>query len=161
MSKAIKIGAIIIALNLSTSLVYAEDLLTGDVRTACEVVLCLSSPKGKSIAECQPPLRKYYSISARKWKDTVRKRKNFLKLCPSVNNSLADNISNLKDCHSGFSFFRKRCERQNKNLQNSIDKILNNKQNNNLQIYKENPTNNLNELLKNIENTNYSNTYIF
>ena len=34
------------------------DMLNGDARTASEVILCLSSAKGKGIADSQAPLRK-------------------------------------------------------------------------------------------------------
>ena len=60
----------------------AEELamLTGDVRLSCEAILCLSSSEKPS--ECQPSLNRYFSIKAKKLKDTIKKRKNFLKLCP-------------------------------------------------------------------------------
>ncbi len=54
---------------------------SGDKRTACEAVLCLSS--GERPDECDAPLKKFFSIKAKKpWK-TIKKRKKFLKLCPS------------------------------------------------------------------------------
>lgn len=62
--------------------------LTGDTRTACEVILCLSSAQGKGIKECQAPLRKYFSITAsgKNWKaKQLKKRRQFLDLCPSAN----------------------------------------------------------------------------
>ena len=78
-------------------------LLTGDERTACEVILCLSS--GTRPSECNPPIRKFLSIKARKWHQTVTKRKNFLKLCPNENNDSSINSaiegianSNPVDC---------------------------------------------------------------
>lgn len=61
------------------------EMLTGDTRTACEVILCLSSAQGKGIAECQAPLRKYFSIKAKKWHKTLEKRRAFLDLCPAAN----------------------------------------------------------------------------
>ncbi|MEI2587431.1 TrbM/KikA/MpfK family conjugal transfer protein, partial [Acinetobacter baumannii] len=61
------------------------DVLTGDTRTACEVILCLSSAQGKGIAECKAPLRKYFSIKAKKWHKTLAKRRAFLDLCPAAN----------------------------------------------------------------------------
>lgn len=61
------------------------EMLTGDTRTACEVILCLSSAQGKGIAECQAPLRKYFSIKAKKWHKTLAKRRAFLDLCPAAN----------------------------------------------------------------------------
>lgn len=61
------------------------DVLTGDTRTACEVILCLSSAQGRGITECQAPLRKYFSIKAKKWHKTLAKRRAFLDLCPAAN----------------------------------------------------------------------------
>ncbi|WP_249962162.1 TrbM/KikA/MpfK family conjugal transfer protein [Histophilus somni] len=61
------------------------DVLTGDARTACEVILCLSSAQGKGISECKAPLRKYFSIRAKKWHKTLAKRRAFLDLCPAAN----------------------------------------------------------------------------
>lgn len=58
----------------------ADDVLTGDVRLACEAILCLSS--GVRPGECAPSLARYFGISYRKWSDTVRGRLNFLNLCP-------------------------------------------------------------------------------
>lgn len=57
------------------------DLLTGDVRLACEATLCLSS--GERPDECQPSLKRYFSIKHKKLKDTLKARKDFLKLCPA------------------------------------------------------------------------------
>lgn len=64
------------------------DELTGDTRTACEVILCLSSAQGKGIKECHAPLRKYFSITAsgKNWKaKQLKKRRKFLDLCPAAN----------------------------------------------------------------------------
>ncbi|MCQ9124691.1 TrbM/KikA/MpfK family conjugal transfer protein [Rodentibacter caecimuris] len=68
----------------STGMPQIEEL-TGDTRTACEVILCLSSKQGRSIAECHAPLKKYFSIQAKKWHKTLQKRRNFLDLCPAAN----------------------------------------------------------------------------
>lgn len=59
--------------------------LTGDTKLACEAVLCLASPTKPS--ECMASIRKYFGFSARKWKDVVTKRRNFLNLCPVSNRS--------------------------------------------------------------------------
>ncbi|ENE6639034.1 conjugal transfer protein [Salmonella enterica] len=72
------------AISANSSGDAATDLLTGDTRLACEAILCLSSSAGKGISECAPSLKKYFSISAKKMKDTIKKRKNFLKLCPAA-----------------------------------------------------------------------------
>lgn len=60
---------------------FEADLLGGDERLACEAILCLSS--GERPTECSASLSRYFSISAKKWKDTIKKREKFLKLCPA------------------------------------------------------------------------------
>ena len=60
-----------------------QELLTGDTRLACEAVLCLAT--GQRPNECNPSLRRYFSIKLRKPGDTVRERINFLKMCPASN----------------------------------------------------------------------------
>ena len=60
----------------------ADDLFTGDVKLACEAVLCLSS--GTRPSECAPSLQRYFSISMKKFSDTLKARKNFLNLCPAA-----------------------------------------------------------------------------
>lgn len=73
---------IFLAVVLAGTLANALELeyLTGDTRLACEAMLCLASPTKPS--ECSPSLKRYFSISYKKWGDTVRARKNFLNLCP-------------------------------------------------------------------------------
>ena len=61
----------------------AQEVLTGDTRLACEAVLCLAS--GTRPSECAQSLNRYFSITARKFKDTLKKRRNFLNLCPVSN----------------------------------------------------------------------------
>lgn len=57
-----------------------QDVLTGDKRLACEAILCLAS--GTRPDQCMPSLKRYFSISHRRWSDTVKARRNFLDLCP-------------------------------------------------------------------------------
>lgn len=59
--------------------------LTGDPKTACQAVMCLSTSHDPS--ECTPPLQKYFSIHAKYPWDTIKERLNFLKLCPASNSS--------------------------------------------------------------------------
>lgn len=61
-----------------------QDVLTGDKRLACEAVLCLAS--GTKPDTCTPSLTRYFSISHRRWSDTVRARRSFLDLCPRTDN---------------------------------------------------------------------------
>lgn len=79
-----------------TSAIPAQEL-TGDVRLACEAILCLSS--GIRPSECNPSLKRYFGISHKKWSDTLKARKNFLNLCPTAGvdskmRSLVDAIAN-------------------------------------------------------------------
>ncbi len=65
----------------SASPVLAGGKLSKEQEVACEVVLCLSS--GQRPDECDESLKKYFKIKGKKpWK-TLKKRKRFLKKCPS------------------------------------------------------------------------------
>ncbi|MFZ5635371.1 MAG: TrbM/KikA/MpfK family conjugal transfer protein [Pseudomonadota bacterium] len=62
-----------------------SQLLSGDEGSACEAILCLST--GGPPSECAASLRRYFSINLSKpWK-TIQARINFLKLCPSSDDS--------------------------------------------------------------------------
>ena len=64
----------------------AEDsFMEGDSKLACEALLCLSS--GTRPHECNPALNRYFSIHKRKWKNTLKARRNFLRLCPTSNST--------------------------------------------------------------------------
>jgi hypothetical protein len=63
----------------------AQDILTGDSRLACEAVLCLAT--GQRPNECTPSLQRYFGIRHHKPGDTIRERINFLKKCPTSNQS--------------------------------------------------------------------------
>lgn len=72
------------------------DLLTGDKKLACEALLCLSS--GVRPGQCDPALSHFYGIKKKKLSDTLDARHDFLKLCPSSNQtkemaSLADALA--------------------------------------------------------------------
>ncbi|OOF46525.1 hypothetical protein BKK52_11400 [Rodentibacter trehalosifermentans] len=96
----------------------ADDLLTGDTRLACEAILCLSSSSRPS--ECATSLKKYYSLRAKKWHQTVTKRKNFLKLCPASNEVNIDKIANSRSaCDRSRGLFSSR------NLDRCLDKDTN------------------------------------
>ncbi|SMB33271.1 Mating pair formation protein (plasmid) [Sterolibacterium denitrificans] len=66
-----------------TAPAMAQEVLEGDTRLACEAILCLAT--GKPPHECQPSLHRYFSITAKKLSDTIKKRRNFLDLCPVAN----------------------------------------------------------------------------
>lgn len=75
---------------------FAADEISGDTKLACEALLCLSS--GERPGECDPALSRYFSISRKKWSDTLKARKNFLKSCPASSEpgmpSLVDAVVN-------------------------------------------------------------------
>lgn len=82
MKKCVFAMAVAVALSAAVP-AQADDILTGDVRLACEATLCLSS--GERPSECAPSLQRYFSIKHKKLSDTVKGRLNFLKLCPASN----------------------------------------------------------------------------
>ena len=57
---------------------YAQEMFTGDKKLACEAIICLST--GSPPNECQPALRKYFSINFSNFSKTLKERKNFLDL---------------------------------------------------------------------------------
>ena len=71
----ILISSSAVALELPKNVTTPPDLLTGDVRLACEAILCLSS--NQRPPECDPSIQRYYSIKHKKWQDTLRARQNF------------------------------------------------------------------------------------
>lgn len=77
-----KVGTIaaILAASVTLASPAKAEAFTGDVRYACEAILCLAAPTRPN--ECAAAIRRYFSISAKKWKDAVKARKNFLSLCP-------------------------------------------------------------------------------
>ena len=100
----------------SISMPVKAEVLEGDEGLACKMILCLSG-QNKDVKECDPVISAYYSIKRKKWRKTIRARKNFLKLCPEVEDSKMDNLinalsrgggqcdanslnSNLKRCHT-------------------------------------------------------------
>lgn len=79
-----KMFAFLLAFTATLSSLKAQNLeyLKGDEASACEVLLCLSSPTQP--AECAKSLARYFAISFSKpWK-TIQARKNFLNLCPQT-----------------------------------------------------------------------------
>lgn len=84
-------------MSLSLTAATPAQELTGNTKLACEAILCLSSDTRPS--ECNPSLKRYFGISHKKWRDTVKARKNFLNLCPTADadskmRSLVDAIAN-------------------------------------------------------------------
>lgn len=58
-----------------------QELFTGDKKLACEAIICLVGGWGES--ECQPSIRRFFSIWSWKPSRLFSKRMSFLGLCPS------------------------------------------------------------------------------
>lgn len=72
-----------LTLSVATTGVKAQTSeFSGDIKLACEAVLCLSS--GTRPAECAPALHRYFNINHRKFYNTLRARNAFLNLCPAA-----------------------------------------------------------------------------
>lgn len=80
------IGTLILICSMQTA--SSQTTLQGDEGLACEAILCLAVSAGAP-AECAPSLRRYFSISFRRFSDTLRGRLNFLNLCPIVTSDMA------------------------------------------------------------------------
>lgn len=51
----------------SDALYPADQLMTGDDRWGCELLLCLANPNGwKSVSECHPPVEKYIDCTTKR-----------------------------------------------------------------------------------------------
>ena len=93
--------------------------LSNDAQLACEAILCLSTNKRPH--ECNKSLKKYFSLRAKKWHQTVTKRKNFLKLCPVSDGEVdIDSLASTRDsCDKKFfgGFNRKidKCAQEDEN----------------------------------------------
>ena len=69
------------------------ETLEGDVKLSCEALLCLAS--GKRPDECDPAIKKFYSIKHKKRYKEIAKRRDFLDLCPKVEDSDDENNNQL------------------------------------------------------------------
>lgn len=75
----------------------AADFFTGQKAAACEVILCLST--GSPPHECKNSLKKYFKIMVKSSlgvlnpKKTLEARKNFLNLCPNVDEKDVDRVN--------------------------------------------------------------------
>lgn len=76
---------------LALAATAAQAEFTGDVKLACEAILCLSS--GNTPSQCQPSLSRYFGIQKKKMSDTIEARLDFLNLCPTASHD--DNMKNL------------------------------------------------------------------
>lgn len=89
MKMAVVVGALVAGV---AGQAQAEDLLTGDARSACEAVLCLSM--GNRPDECSASIRRYFSIRADKPSELREKRRNFHEMCPGAESDLVNSIVN-------------------------------------------------------------------
>lgn len=97
------LNKILVTTFLASSILFANsensftaDVLTGDTKLSCEAILCLSSSTRPS--QCNPSIKRYFSISHKHWSDTVKARGNFLKLCPVGSDAQKDReFTNLRD----------------------------------------------------------------
>lgn len=75
------------------SIIKAEDnSYTGDVKLACEMLLCL--PSNTWTGGCKESQEKFHSIHGRNFKKTLKKRINFIKQCPQATSVDVDKIAN-------------------------------------------------------------------
>lgn len=84
-------------LSLTTLSANAQDMFTGQKKAACEAIMCLST--GSPPHECDDSLKKFFEIvikdslgmlDPRKTKDA---RKNFLDLCPNVDEETVNEVN--------------------------------------------------------------------
>lgn len=87
--KRLAIMSALAAILLSTS-AQSQTMFTGDVKYACEAILCLST--GNRPDECAPSINRYFSIKMKRLKDTLKARENFLALCPKVDSAEVNRI---------------------------------------------------------------------
>lgn len=71
------------AASSQTSTTPPTPLFEGDVKLACEAILCLSTSSRPP--ECNPSITRFFSIVMKKFEDTLKARNDFLALCPSAN----------------------------------------------------------------------------
>ena len=74
-------GLLVMAHDAVAQTAPKSSFLEGDVRLACECLLCLSAG-AQAPKECQTALMKYYLIQGTSPFQTLVKRRNFLQLCP-------------------------------------------------------------------------------
>lgn len=85
MSHSMKIKTsvtLVVVVSMAQTSVNAQGQLAGDEKLACEALLCLAASTRPT--ECVPSIRRYFSISYKRFSDTLRGRLNFLNLCPIV-----------------------------------------------------------------------------
>lgn len=90
--KAIIAASVVAATAWAPLAASAQEVLTGDTKLACEAIMCLASPTRP--AECAAAITKYFSISLRRFSNTLRARKNFLSLCPRVDPATINQVVN-------------------------------------------------------------------
>lgn len=97
-----KVSAAVIAAFFMGSPVGAEEF-TGELKYACEAVLCLSSSTRPS--ECSPALNYFFNIKHKRIDKTIKARLNFLNLCPA-----SSETPDMKNLVSALSRGSGRCD---------------------------------------------------
>ena len=82
--------------------------LSGDTKLACEAILCLSS--GTRPGECGPALSRYFGISKKKWKDTVKARTGYVVETYQVWYKNGEEVSRNLLCTSTYKAYQKTVE---------------------------------------------------
>jgi hypothetical protein len=67
-----------------------QGAMDDETQQACAAILCLASPQRP--AECIAPIARYFSITRRKFWETLQARLNFLNLCPVEGASNMDSM---------------------------------------------------------------------
>lgn len=75
------VGFLVMAHDAPAQAAPQPSFLEGDIRLACECLLCLAAGP-QAPKECQTALMKYYLIQGTSPFQTLVKRRNFLQLCP-------------------------------------------------------------------------------
>jgi len=94
-----KLAVLTFGVLLGANSVFAIDTstLSGDAKTACEVILCLAATASSGRPdECKKPLKKYFELQATPHKSVATVRGDFLKKCPDEDKGGDKNYSSLK-----------------------------------------------------------------
>jgi hypothetical protein len=92
-----KLAVLILNVLFGANSAFAIDTstLSGDAKTACEVILCLAASAGRP-DECKKPLKKYFELQATPHKSVATIRGDFLKKCSDGGSSGDEKYDSLK-----------------------------------------------------------------
>jgi TrbM len=86
------------AVTLATGIspILAQQTLQGDEKSACEAIMCLAASQRPN--ECTPAIQRYLTITATQpWK-LLQKRRDFLSLCPKVDQAIINTVTMGDQC---------------------------------------------------------------